>query len=116
MDFVLKGEKGEEKLERVMIDTGATYTFIEEEILEKVGAIKLPTQVEVELGDGKKVLAKAYAAIVRYEGKEVPTIVLTFPGAKRVIGVETLEALGLRVNPITHSLEYVREKGVACFY
>jgi predicted aspartyl protease len=116
MDIIVKGERGEEKLEKVMVDTGATYTFIEEEILEKVGATRLPTKVEIELGDGKKVLAKAYGGIIIYEGKEVPSIILTFPGTKRVVGVETLEALGLRVNPKTHALEYIREKGVGCFY
>jgi predicted aspartyl protease len=35
-----------------MVDTGATYTFIEQEILEKVGALILPTKVEIELRDG----------------------------------------------------------------
>lgn len=116
MDIVLKGEKGEEKLEKVVVDTGATFTFVEEEVLKRVGALKLPSKVEVELGNGKKIIAKSYGVGIKFEGKEVPSIVLTFPGTKRVIGVETLEALGLRINPITHKLEFVREKGLAYFY
>jgi predicted aspartyl protease len=59
----------------------------------------------------KKVLAKAYTGIIVYEWEEVPSIVLTFPVAKRVTEVETLEALGLIVNPKTNTLEYVRERG-----
>ncbi len=116
MDIILKAQKGEKKLEKVLVDTGATYTFVEKEVLEEIGAPELPTKIEVELGDGKKVLAKAYGAILKYEEKEAPIIVLTFPGAKRVIGVEALESLGLRVDPVTHKLEYTREKGIAYFY
>ncbi len=116
MDVVVKGEKGEEKLENVIVDTGATYTFLKRETLEKVGAVKLPTKVEVELGDGKKVLANAYGVVIRFEDREAPTIALTFPGTKVVIGVETLEALGVRVDPVANKLEYVRPKGMAYFY
>lgn len=116
MNVILKGEKGEKELKNVTVDTGATFSFVEEDVLKEIGAPKLPSKTEIELGDGKKVLADAYGVVVKYDGKEVPTIVLTFPGTKRVIGIETLEAIGLRVNPITHKLEYVREKGVAYFY
>ena len=116
IDITIKGEKGGEKLENVVVDAEATFTFIEEEILRKVGAIKMPSKVEVEVGDGKRIVANCYAAIIEFENKEVPSIILTFPGAKRVVGTETLEAFGARVNPITHKLEFVREKGVAYFY
>jgi predicted aspartyl protease len=111
IDVVIKGEKGEEKLENVVVYTGATFTFVEEEILKKIGAIKLPSRIEFELGDGKKVVASCYAVIVKFENKEVPSIILIFPGAKRVIGTETLESLGARINPITHKFEFVRERG-----
>jgi len=116
IDIFVKGEKGKEKIEKILVDTGATFTFLEEEILKKIGASKLPTQIEVELGDGKRVLADCYAAVIEFENKEVPSIILTFPGVKRVVGVETLEALGAIVNPITKKLEFTREKGLAYFY
>jgi predicted aspartyl protease len=116
MNIIVKGEKGKEKLENIVVDTGATYTFLEESVLKRIGAVKLPTQVEVELGDGKKVLADAYGIVVRYEDREAPTIAVTFPGTKMVVGVETLESLGLRVDPTTNKLEYVRPKGMAYFY
>jgi predicted aspartyl protease len=116
IDIIIKREKGVEKLENVVVDTGATFSFVEEEILKKIGTIKLPSKVKVELGDGKRIVANCYAAIIEFENKEVPSIILTFPGAKRVVGTETLEAFGARVNPITHKLEFVREKGVAYFY
>ena len=114
--IVVKGEKGEERLENVPVDTGATYTFLEEKTLKKVGAVKLPTQVEVELGDGKKVLAGVYAIVIKFEDSEAPIIGATFPGTKVVIGVEALESLGLRIDPTTNKLEQVRPKGMAYFY
>ena len=84
--------------------------------MKKVGALKLPTQIEVELGKGKRVLANRYAAVIEFENKKVPSILLTFPGVKRVVGVETLEALGAIVNPVTKKLEFIRKKGLAYFY
>jgi predicted aspartyl protease len=116
MSIIVKGKKGEEKLENVVVDTGATYTFLEGEVLKKIGALKLPTQIEVELGDGKKVLADAYGVVIKFEDREAPTIAVTFPGTKTVVGVETLESLGLRVDPTTNKLEYVRPKRMAYFY
>jgi predicted aspartyl protease len=116
MNIIVKGKKGEEKLENIVVDTGATYTFLEERTLKKIGAVKLPTRIEVELGDGKKVLADAYGVVVKFEDREAPTIAVTFPGTKMVVGVETLETLGLRVDPTTNKLEYVRPKGMAYFY
>jgi predicted aspartyl protease len=116
VDLELEGTKGKKKLERVLVDTGATFTCVEAQILEEVGAQKLPAKVEVELGNGERVLADSYGAAVEFEGRKVPVIIITFPGAKRVVGVQTLEALGLRVNPVTGKLEFVREKGVAYLY
>jgi len=116
MDLVLEGLKGRKKLEGVLVDTGATFTCVEEDVLEEIGAQKLPVRVEVELGNGEGVLADSYGAAAEFEGRKAPVVVISFPGAKRIVGVQTLEALGLRVDPVTGKLEYVREKGVAYFY
>ena len=115
-DIIVRGNRAEVELKKVLIDTGATYTVLPESTLEKVGASIIPTEVEVELGNGKKVKAKAYGVVIRIKDVEAPSIGITFEGAKTVIGVETLESIGLKLDPTTGNLEFTRPKGMAYFY
>lgn len=117
VDLYVRGEKGELKLEKVLVDTGATYTVLPEKVLEEVGAVKVPPYIApLELGDGRKVKADVYAAAIKVGEREGPGLVLTFKDAKAVLGVQALEALGLRVDPTTGELEATRPKGIAYFY
>ncbi len=115
-DIVVRGNKAEAELKKVLIDTGATFTVLPENILEEIGASRIPGESEVELGDGKKVKAKAFGVRIRIEDGEAPCIAITFEGAQTVIGVETLESIGLRLDPTTGNLEFTRPKGMAYFY
>ena len=115
-DITIRGSKTESLLKEVLIDTGATYTVLPENILEEVGAWGPLAEVEVELGDGQRVKAKAYGVAIKIKDVEAPSISVTFKGAKTVIGVETLESIGLKLDPATGSLEFTRPKGTAYFY
>ena len=116
MNITLRGETGTRTLSGILIDTGATYTALPPALLEQVGAFKASFTMDVELADGRKVPASIYYAAIAVDGREAPAIVLAFEGAKEVIGVQTLEALGLKPNPDTGKLEPTRPKGVAYFY
>jgi predicted aspartyl protease len=59
--------------------------------------------------------SKAGVAIT-IEEVEAPSISITFDGAQTVIGVETLESIGLKLDPTTGKLEFTRPKGMAYFY
>lgn len=115
-DIMVRGTKTEEELKGVLVDTGATYTVLPQDILEKIGASRIPTEVETELGNGKKVKARAYGIVIRIKDAEAPSIAITFEGAKTIIGVETLESIGLKLDPTTGNLEFTRPKGMAYFY
>lgn len=116
-DMTVKGSKAAVELKNVLIDTGATYTVLPEDVLAKVGAWgPIHEDVEVGLGDGKKVRAKAYGVVIEIEGVAAPSITITFEGAQTVIGVETLESIGLRLDPARGKLEFTRPKGMAYFY
>jgi len=115
-DITIRGSKAAVELKNVLIDTGVTYTVLPEKVLEEVGAARIPTEVEVELGNGKKVKAKAYGIAIKIEEAEAPSIGITFQGAQTVIGVETLESIGLKLDPTTGKLEFTRPKGLAYFY
>jgi len=115
-NIAIKGESGEQTLTEILVDTGATYSVLPPEVVEEVGAMKASFTTDVELGDGRRVKAAVYLASASIDGREGPVIILSFEGAKEVIGVQTLESLGLKLDPTTGKLEVTRPKGVAYFY
>jgi len=115
-DVTVRGNKAAIELKKVLIDTGATYTVLPEKILEEVGAARIPGEVEVELGNGQKIKAKAYGVAIKIKEVEAPAISIAFAGAQTVIGIETLESIGLRLDPTTGELEFTRPKGLAYFH
>ena len=115
-DIVIKGTQGTKKLKEVLIDTGATYTVLPKQDLDEVGASLLPTEVKVELGNGQEISAEAYGIVIIIANAEAPAIGITFEGAQTVVGVETLESLGLKLDPTTGKMEFTRPKGTAYFY
>ena len=115
-DIVVRGSKTAIELKKVLIDTGATYTVLPQKVLEEVGAWGPVAEVEVELGNGEKIKAKSYGVAIKIEEVEAPSISITFEGAQTVIGVETLESIGLKFDPTTGRLELTRPKGMAYFY
>ena len=116
IDMTIRGNKATVELKSVLVDTGATYTVLPEKILEEVGAWGPVGEIEVELGNGQKVKAKAYGVAIKIKGVEAPAISITFEGAQTVIGIETLESIGLRLDPTTGELDFTRPKGLAYFY
>jgi predicted aspartyl protease len=114
-DLMIRWTK-ETTLKNLLVDTGATFTTLPKEVLGSVGAIKIPGTVHIELGNGKVVEAETYAIRAGIGDREGPAIAATFAGAQSVIGVHTLESLGLKVNPISGELEATRPKSIAYFY
>ena len=82
--------------------------------MERVGAGRIPGETKVELGNGEK--AKAYGVAITIEGVQAPALAITFEGAQTVIGVETLESIGLKLDPAKGTLEFTRPKGLAYCY
>lgn len=110
----ITGTKGKKLLKKVLIDTGASFTVIDPQTISLIGAIRLKRKFKVELGNGKKVLAKIYGAEAKIGKHFGPAWLITFPGAKTVIGVETLESMGLNLGK--RQIEPTRPPGLAYFY
>ena len=83
---------------RMLVDTGATFSVIPDRLACAVGIKRLPRSVAIRLADGRRVKLDSGVAIFRIDGREAPTI-LVGDVAEPVLGVETLEALGLTVDP-----------------
>jgi clan AA aspartic protease len=88
-----------------LVDTGATHTVIPPALARKVGAPTLPQRFEVSLADGRRRRLRACSLGVTVAGRTGPTIALLLPGSEALLGIETLEALGLKVNPERQRLE-----------
>lgn len=104
-DAYLEGLVSGEKV-RMLVDTGATLTVISSELAERLGVSRLKSR-KVKLANGIEVNAEAGAINIKVNGREVPTTVLIM-GEEPLLGVETLETLGLKVNPETGKLEPTR--------
>lgn len=91
-----------------LVDTGATHTKISRSTAERL-ALAMKKIVTVELADGSESLCGLAEASVECEGSRMTVpILIGEEGEELLLGLTTLEALGLKVNPITHKLEPAR--------
>ena len=91
-----------------MVDTGATYCTLPPREAEEVGIVKHPRKFKVILATGEEVKVEAGIISLSIMGKVAPVTALIM-GKEPLLGIEALEALGLRVNPKTGKLESTRE-------
>lgn len=92
---------------KAVVDTGATNTVIDEGLASELG-IKATRVDEVVLTDGSVDRVGVGSAEVQIEGIRQVVPVYVYKG--NLIGLTTLEAAGLRVNPVTQTLEKVPGK------
>jgi len=99
----LHGSKGYKDVE-MLVDTGALYTKVAPSLARELGIT--PNEViEVKLADGSSGEASLADAVVEYGPSKRAVTVLVGPGDKLLLGVTTLEALRLKVNPVDGTLE-----------
>jgi len=97
---------------RMLVDTGATFSVIPDRLARAVGIKRLRRMVAIRLADGRRVRLDAGVAIFRIDGREAPATILVGEVAEPVLGVETLEALGLTVDPRRRRLTPSRDYAV----
>src|SRR5436309_8918893 len=98
-----KGERVEPL--RALVDTGSTFTWIPQGLLERLGVIP-EEELLFELADGREQRYPVAWVQIRLEGRrEQPTIVaFAPPGSEPILGVVTLEEYLLAVDPVHHRL------------
>lgn len=93
---------------KFMVDTGAAYTVVPHHWVEKLNLKPVKTQ-EFALADGTSVTRKLGHAFVEINGDRTPSIVVIGePGDSALIGVLTLEGMGLMVDPFKRKLRPMR--------
>ncbi len=99
-------DRGGGRFERLeaLVDTGATYTWLPRDILERLG-IQPQQERPFLLADGRQVSYSIAWIQVRIDGEAQPTIVVFGdPGSEPLLGVFTLEGFGLAADPINRRL------------
>jgi predicted aspartyl protease len=102
------GPAGKRESVRLLVDSGATYSLLPERVWK---AIELTPQREMgfTLADGTVVqrqVSECYLALAQGEGHT--PVILGEPGDEGLLGVVTLEILGLVLNPFNRTLQPMR--------
>jgi len=97
---------------RMLVDTGATYSVVSDALARAVGIQRLRRSVPITLADGRRVRLAVGTAIFRIGAREAPATILVDDVAEPILGVETLEALGLTVDPRRRRLAPTRHYAV----
>ena len=108
IDGVVSGPTGRQAAVRFLVDSGATYTLLAEPDWR---AIELtPTRsVTFTLADGTQIMRQASECHLSVPQGEVHTpVILGESGDEALLGVVTLEILGLVLNPFTRTLQPMR--------
>lgn len=87
-----------------LVDSGATYSVVPQEKLERIGVKPLDTMT-FTLADGTKTTRKIGEAMFELEGiKRTSPVVFGKKGDSALFGAMTLESLGLILDPFQRKL------------
>jgi predicted aspartyl protease len=90
---------------RLLVDTGATFSWIKQDSLKKLGVAPTDTE-QFETIEGKVARRKVGFAEIEVLGRRAPTmIVFALPSDSEVLGLHALEGLRLEVDPVNRRLK-----------
>ena len=84
---------------RMLVDTGATFSVIPKALARAIGVKLRGRPYTVTLADGRRVRCASDIVGYRIGKREAPGVILVGDVAEPLLGVETLEGLGLAVDP-----------------
>ena len=109
VEGVARGPKGKETGVRFLIDSGATYSLLPKTAWETIELVPR-REVDFSLADGtvvRRQVSECYLVLPQGEGHT--PVILGAPGDEEaLLGVVTLEILGLVFNPFSRTLQPMR--------
>lgn len=88
-----------------VVDSGAVYSFIPEQILRELGITPIAEEV-YRLANGGRIVRKKGVALFRYAGRiGGADVVFGEEGDATLLGATTLESLGLALDPVKRELK-----------
>ena len=108
IEGTVRGPSGGEQRVRLLVESGATYTLLPERVWQGIG-LAPKREVSVTLADGTEVVRRVGEChITLPQGDGHTPVMLGEPGDAALLGVVTLEMLGLVLNPFTRTLQPMR--------
>ncbi len=108
LEGVVIGPTGKRAEVRLLVDSGATYTLLPEQVWKAIELVPRRKAV-FTLADGTAIereVSECYIVLPQGEGHT--PVILGQPGDEALLGVVTLEILGLILNPFTRELQPMR--------
>jgi predicted aspartyl protease len=105
---VVTGPTGNQATVRLLVDSGVTYTLLPHDDWQAIGLLP-KRSVTFTLADGTTVdrhVSECHIALP--QGEAHTPVILGDPGDEALLGVVTLEMLGLVLNPFTRRLQPMR--------
>ncbi len=100
----VKGDLGKQENVKFLVDSGATYSLIPLNVWKAIG-LKPKRKLSFTLADGTTVERSVSEAFVVFPQGEAHTpVILGEEGDAALLGVVTLEILGLVLNPFNRTL------------
>ena len=89
---------------RLLVDSGALYSVVDEAVLQRLGIRPTGTRTFI-LADGSEMSRRTGAALFRVQGREgASTVIFGERGDALLLGVVTLEEVGLMLDPMRREL------------
>ena len=108
IDGVARGPSGEEAEVCFLMDSGATYSLLPDSVWRPIG-LEATREMTFTLADGTRVerqISRCY--LILPQGEDYTPVILGEPGDEALLGVVTLEILGLVFNPFSRTLHPMR--------
>lgn len=83
----------------MFVDTGATFSVLPGTLADELGVRRLGRTYRIQLADGSPIEMDVGTVIFKVLDRTAPSTVLIGDVPEPILGVETLEALGLTVDP-----------------
>ena len=108
IDGTVTGPTGKKVTARFLVDSGASYTLLPEKAWKRIGLKPKRTEL-FALADGTTIERRvSEGRITLPQGEAYTPIILGEPGDEPLLGVITLEILGLVLNPFNRTLQPMR--------
>ncbi len=108
VDAEAVGPTGKRAAVRLMVDSGATYSLLPEDVWKAIG-LEPTREMSFSLADGTQVARRISECRLSLEqGEDHTPVILGEPGDEGLLGAVTLEILGLVLNPFSRTLHPMR--------